>query len=139
MPRNGFLPRCYCPGLCSGIRLKTAQHHTQSAVGDFIESGEYTGDGGTPLVVSGLSVDPVFVWINRKGAGAGTLANFWTTDLIVDNNAAGLSFTMGSNADLAQIDKIVALGTASFSVDGGADPNVDGADYEFIVIGPLTP
>ena len=64
----------------------------------------------------------------------------WTTDVIVDDNAAGLAYNESTGAGNMETrtSAIIALGCNSFTVDDNgldSDPNKCGVVYNFIVWG----
>ena len=110
-----------------------------------IATGSYTGDGATSLAVTaGLSGQQIkMVTITQRFTAASGIADrdiMWTTDVIVDDNGAGLAFneTTGAGNMETRTSAIIALGCNSFTVDDNgldSDPNKCGQVYNFIVWG----
>jgi len=110
-----------------------------------IATGSYTGDGEVSLAVTaGLSGQQIkMVQITQRGTSAAGIADrdiMWTTDVIVDDNAAGLAYneTTGAGNMETRTSAIIALGCNSFTVDDNgvdSDPNACGVVYNFIVWG----
>ena len=106
----------------------------------YIETGEYSGDGATSQAVSltdsSLVVKEVHIWL--KVPDGGTISEWWTTDVMVDDDAQGLAVEHAPSAQTSQDNHIIALGTGSFTVDdagGDAHPNRNGTNYYYRVLG----
>ncbi|KKL11295.1 hypothetical protein LCGC14_2547220, partial [marine sediment metagenome] len=101
-------------------------------------TGTYTGDGTTSQEITGLGITPRFVQIvRRETATSQTSEIIYSTDTIVDDNAAGMAITVVSSA-ITRIDSIIAMASGSFTVDdAGADenPNSNGITYNYIAFG----
>ncbi len=108
-----------------------------------IATGTYTGDGATSLAITGVGFQPKYVQITvRKTAFASAVEAeiVWTTDVIIDDNAAGMALRNGGDGagwDFF-INGIIALGSDGFTVDdAGADahPNKNTTVYNYLAIG----
>lgn len=108
-----------------------------------IATGTYTGDGATSQGITGLGFQPKFVLITeRKTTDNSSLrfeADLFTTDVIVDDNAAGGAITNTSDLHARfMTDAIISLDADGFSVDDdGADndPNTNAIVYNFLALG----
>lgn len=107
-------------------------------------TGVYTGDGTTSQVISGLGVTPRRVTISKAIADEGTDYGpheiIWSTDKIVDDNAAGVAVSLIGTAGGwdSRLNKILAMASGSFTVDdsgGDQDPNANTIVYNFVVEG----
>lgn len=110
----------------------------------FIETIEYTGDGSTSLVVSLVDTELIVkdVLISKKvTTDYFRTAVFHSTDKIVDDHVNGVAFdhSFGDTPVTHTIqNRIIAMGTGSFTVDDGgsnADPNASGVVYNARVLG----
>lgn len=106
-------------------------------------AGQYTGDGATSQQITGLGIDVIAVWVNnRETADAAAAAIDYATELMVDNNAAGLSLRhLNGGGHSFQTNRIIAMGDGFFTVDdNGADqaPNANSTLYEYLAIGYIT-
>ena len=107
-----------------------------------ITTGTYTGDGATSQAITGVGFQPKFVAVvarqtsNATGAWVG-----FTTDQIVDDNAAGGSISLESvwsNAGQFRTNEIISLDSDGFTVDddgADADPNTNGQVYNYLAMG----
>ena len=107
-----------------------------------IKTGTYTGDGATSLAITGVGFQPLLLIItarqtsNADGAWVG-----FTTDQIMDDNAAGGSISLESvwaGAGQFRTNEIISLDTDGFTVDDdGADahPNKNSQVYNYIALG----
>lgn len=108
-----------------------------------IVTGSYTGDGATSQAISGLGITPKFVWITRRLTANGDFNTgevIWTTDVIIDDIAAGAAVNVENGAGVVAIvdDAIIALASDSFTVDDNgtdADPNANTVVYNYVAIG----
>ncbi len=104
-----------------------------------IKTGTYTGDGTTSQAITNIGFRPLFVKITKRETVSGTEeASFWTTDKIVDDNAAGGAIKDDNDEHKFVVNAIISLDADGFTVDdGGADanPNTDGVIYNYVVVG----
>ena len=107
-----------------------------------LQSGTYTGDGATSLAVTGVGFKPILLIISARQTSdsAGAWVGF-TTDNIMDDNAAGGSISLESvwaGAGQFRTNEIISLDTDGFTVDDdGADahPNKNSQVYNYIALG----
>jgi hypothetical protein len=109
---------------------------------DVMESGTYEGNGEESYEISLSNTTMVITYLRvweRETVDATTLNVYVTTPDIMDDNAAGGCIqTTGLGAHTFRRNKLIALGTGSFTVDdGGGDtpPNKDGHVYNYLAIG----
>ena len=106
-----------------------------------IATGSYTGDGTTSQGITGLGFQPKVLWITiRETTPGNTVAYFWTSTAIVDDDASGGNLQkFGSQANVTfQDDGIISLDSDGFTVDDDGDnshPNASGVAYNYWAIG----
>jgi len=103
-----------------------------------IATGTYTGDGTTSQAITGLGFQPKFVWIVQRQTLDGTAINIspFTTDVIVDDNAAGGAIDVKNSQ--FETNQIISLDADGFTVDDDstdADPNTNTQVYNYLAIG----
>lgn len=100
--------------------------------------GGYTGDGSTGTAIE-IGFQPKFVQIWKADtADATALTNFTSSSNYVDNNASGMAYFNNAAAVTTVINRIIAFGATSFTVDdAGSDqpPNKNAEAYEYLAIG----
>ncbi len=115
-----------------------ADPHTVYAM---IATGTYTGDGGTSQGITGVGFAPKVVWVTKQNStvfGVGAKEHTFTTDVIVDDNAAGISIRLDNTAIFYDQSLVISLDADGFTVDDDMnddDPNADGIVYNFLAIG----
>ena len=100
-----------------------------------IATGTYTGDGATSQAITGVGFQPRFVLISARFISAGTAVVHFTSDTIVDDNAAGLAVQLGTPSIVTNA--IISLDADGFTVDdAGADshPNQNITPYNWIAL-----
>ncbi len=110
---------------------------TGQTVAAKIATGTYSGDGETSQAITGVSfqVKALFVSIQEGNDASATVLMF-TSDVIVDDNAAGIAIEVASA--LAEQNTVIALGADGFTVDdagGDAHPNKNGVTYNYLAFG----
>ena len=107
-----------------------------------IATGTYTGDDSTDQGISGLGFQPKLVWITLRvttdGTSLGVKDQVWTSDVIIDDNAAGQVVRIDASSVAFQHNAIITLDADGFSVDdagGNQDPNASGVVYNYWAIG----
>jgi len=127
--------------LWSSLRVKQAIDAGSQAN---IATGSYTGDGATSQAITGVGFTVKFVYITRRLTADNTFFGIteviWTSDVIVDDNAAGYAVSMEDSAGAVkgETNAIIALGSDGFTVDdagGDADPNASSVVYNYVAIG----
>lgn len=101
-------------------------------------TGTYSGDGTESQAITGVGFQVVYlIIVERETADAQGMTVIWTTDTIIDDNAAGMAVRVTTAATSA-INAIIALGADGFTVDDNAvddDPNKNGVTYNYIAFG----
>ena len=119
----------------------TVLSHSDGADACKIATGAYTGDGATSQAITGIGFTVKAVTIIRRSTVASEENVFFTTDVIVDDNAAGLSYLSRAIESISSslvTNEIIDTGSDGFTVDdAGTDqnPNVNAAVYNFICFG----
>jgi len=104
-----------------------------------IFTGSYTGDGATSKAITGVgfTVKYLRIWIRATTAAAQTAnAIQETSDVIIDDNAAGLTWSVSDATTI--INAIIVLGSDGFTVDdAGIDshPNKNSQVYNYLALG----
>ena len=109
-----------------------------------IATGSYTGDGATSQAITGVGFRPTFLIVSARitadqfvSAGAGVKSWYFTTDVIMDDNAAGMA--LGAQGSWQwEINHVIALGSDGFTVDDDGTnehPNTSSTTYNFVAIG----
>ena len=107
-------------------------------VGGF-ETGSFTGDGATSQAITGVGFTVRYLIITLRATTAAAqvaAGEQFTSDVIIDDNAAGMSWETSSPATL--INSTIALGSDGFTVDdGGSDlhPNKSAQVYNYVAFG----
>jgi len=107
----------------------------------FVETGVYTGDGATSQAISlsNTALTAKYILITDRTTSGGAGRNpYYTTDTIIDDNAAGMAMKITSNGVDSAINAIIAFAAGSFTVDdAGSDshPNKNGQVYNYYVVG----
>ena len=127
--------------LGTGAQQAAAGGHTHTGFAK-IATGSYTGDGATSQAITGVGFQPKVVWIVRRFTADTVLADrelMFTSDTIVDDNAAGMAINMWSGSAIESSDNaIISLDSDGFTVDDEAadkDPNANGIVYNYIAWG----
>jgi len=99
-----------------------------------INSGQYTGDGAVSQGITGVGFSPKMVWVWRHSAGAAADKPHY---VCMDQYAVGFAWQCYSTDDI-KADTIISLDADGFTVDDAgvdADPNSNGATYDYLCIG----
>ena len=101
------------------------------------KSGTYAGDGNATQAITGVDFQPVFLIIQESVASGVSGDTWWTSASLVDNDAAGLAFTLNDSGNVSmQNDTIRSLDADGFTVgDGGGNLNNVAKTYEFMAWG----
>ncbi len=101
-------------------------------------TGSYTGDGTTSQAITGIGFTVEHLVIIRRSVVASDVFGMRiTSDVIIDDNASGLTWNDASNMT-SVINAIIALGSDGFTVDDAgadSDPNSSGVVYNFTAWG----
>ncbi len=107
-----------------------------------INTGSYTGDGATSQAITGVGFQAKYLVITRRStieADLGAKELIWTTDVIIDDIAAGAAINEGVTNFPGVVDNsIITLGADGFTVDDdGADehPNKNTTVYNYLALG----
>ena len=111
-----------------------------------IATGTYTGNDAATQGVTGVGFQPKYLRINRRYTTDQTGAEskgalLWTTDQIVDDNAAGMAITGNDSTNehwTYTSDTIRSLDSDGFTVgDAGVSnhPNANSVVYNYMAIG----
>ena len=100
-----------------------------------LATGTYTGDGGTSQAITGIGGQVVAVQIYTRKTGLAATESHFTTDVIVDDIAAGADIRHVSTALNVDDNHIISLDADGFTVDddaGNFDPNKSGTVYNYM-------
>lgn len=108
-----------------------------------IATGTYTGDGSTSQAITGVGFQVRWLWItqhesNERDIGAGSREIVWTTDIVEDDNGAGMAVDLGNDSHRWVTDAVIALGADGFTVDDDANdrhPNKNAHAYNYFALG----
>ena len=117
--------------------------HAMAAAGASMATGTYTGDGTTSQAITGVGFTVKMVYITERetsSANAESKSVVWTSDVIVDDEASGMSINIdkGGGVTETRTNAIIALGSDGFTVDdagGDGHPNKNSQIYNYWAIG----
>ena len=101
------------------------------------KTGTYTGDGTTSQGITGIGFAPKYVLIVRKVTSQTTVEYHYTTDVIVDDIAAGASVEDTGSATTVIDNAIISLDSDGFTVDDNGldeDPNQNTVTFNYLAI-----
>lgn len=98
-------------------------------------TGTAQGDGNASQAITGVGFAPTHLILFEKIVADDTVMDRWETfDIMVDNHAAGLCYTINNAGNVTmQSDAIVSLDADGFTIGtGGGSPNANGKDLEYV-------
>jgi hypothetical protein len=121
----------------SGTFLRGDNAWAAVSAGATIATGTYTGDGGTSHAITGVGFSPKYLMIVPQKTASGGVGSYWTTDVINDDHATGVTINLYS-AQYAYLSYILSIDSDGFTVtDNGVDvePNRNSEVYNYLAIG----